>query len=137
VATGTINLEKLKADRDQLWAEASVAEATGEPLTIDPELCGEAAQRAEERLGHDPWEDILVNVETMPNSPGSVAREHGEIRVTSDFLLTGVLGFNRANVQQHHAKRLATVMKRLGWKGPRPMKLGVKAVRAYAKAVSE
>jgi predicted P-loop ATPase len=137
VVTGKkIDLVNLQRDRDQLWAEASVAEATGEPLTIDPELCGEAALRADERLTTDPWEDILSTVEAMPPAPGSIAREHGEIRVASDFLLSGVLGINRGNMQQHQAKRLATVMKRLGWTGPRPMKMGVKAVRAYSKALA-
>jgi predicted P-loop ATPase len=30
------DLERLRADRDQLWAEASVAEATGESIFLDP-----------------------------------------------------------------------------------------------------
>jgi len=38
VATTDIDLDALERDRNQLWAEAAAAEATGETLVIDPAL---------------------------------------------------------------------------------------------------
>jgi predicted P-loop ATPase len=38
VAVGNIDIEKLKAELDQLWAEAAVLEAKGESIRLDPKL---------------------------------------------------------------------------------------------------
>ncbi len=137
VATGKIDLTALSRDRDQLWAEAARAEAEGEALIIEPELWGTAAERADARLATDPWQDILSVAELLPSAAGSVVRADREIRVASEFLLSGVLGFARAQVRSTDAKRLAMVMKRLGWTGPKVMRIGEKAVRAYAKSLGQ
>ena len=113
VAATTIDLDALARDRDQLWAEAAAAEAIGETLVIDPALWGEAAARANARLPDDPWQDILAAIETMPSA--NVERIDGEIRVTTEFLLDEVLRFDRARVKTGDNRRLAGVMRRLGW----------------------
>jgi predicted P-loop ATPase len=46
------DLERLRADRDQLWAEAAEAEALGESIRLDPRLY-EAAAEQEGRLAGD------------------------------------------------------------------------------------
>jgi Virulence-associated protein E len=137
VATDKIDIAALERDRDQLWAEATAAEATGEALTIDPALWGEAAERADARLPDDPWQDILASVEGMPNAGGSIEQIDGEIRVTPEFLLDGVLGFNRARVRVGDSKRLADVMKRLGWTGPKPLRMGAKVIKGYVKEITK
>src|SRR5262249_13549502 len=56
VRTGTIALEALRHDRDQLWAEAVAMEAKDETLVIEEQLYGAVAKQQEQRLLHDPWE---------------------------------------------------------------------------------
>jgi hypothetical protein len=132
VATTLINLNALTRDRDQLWGEAAAAEATGETLVIAPALWSEAAERAAERLPGDPWEDILAKVETTPNT--NVERVEGEMRVTTEYLLEGMLRFNPAQVGMRDSKRLARVMRRLAWRGPKTFRMGEKTVKGYVKA---
>ena len=55
--TGTIDIEALKHDRDQLLGEAATYEAAGESITLDPALWGDARQAQEQRRVADPWED--------------------------------------------------------------------------------
>ena len=62
VKTGTIDLEALRRDRDQLWAEAAVREARGEEITLPQELWEAAAVEQEERLEDDPWLEKLAIV---------------------------------------------------------------------------
>jgi predicted P-loop ATPase len=139
VVTGRIDLDGLKRDRDQLWAEASVAEKTGETLTIEPALWSSAAKLTEERVAKDPWVDLLARVEHVPTASGSIGRVDGEIRVSSDFLLTGVLQINPARQHITHEKRVASAMKQLGWGGPKTMRIpgGTNPVKGYVKKASE
>ena len=60
VRTGEIDLEKLKANRDQLWAEAAAAEASGESLELQPALREVASDAQQSRLIDDPWKDTLA-----------------------------------------------------------------------------
>ena len=51
-------LKKLAEDRDQLWAEAVVVEATGEELILTDDLKAEAIVRAKVWREVHGWEDI-------------------------------------------------------------------------------
>lgn len=51
----------LKANRDQLWAEAASREESGESIRLDPSLYGHASLQQERRRAEDPWETILAN----------------------------------------------------------------------------
>ncbi len=135
VVTGEIDLDALRRDRDQLWAEAVVAETRGETLVIDRALWGEAAAVVGERLPDDPWQDILSKVENMPNADGSLERAEGYIKVTSEFLLNGVLCISPVQVNQNHTKRLARVMERLGWKKPPNIRIGAIVAKGYVKMI--
>src|SRR5262249_60605249 len=136
VATSKINLNALSQDRDQLWAEAAMAEATGETLVMDAELWAEAAALVDARMPDEPWQDVLAAVENMPNAAGSLERTDAEIRVTSEFLLEGVLRFDRSRVRRNDTKRLAGVMKRLGWKKPKNLRIGTKVAKGYVKKIA-
>lgn len=135
VETGKIDLDGLRRDRDQLWAEAVVAEAAGETLVIDKELWDEAAAVVGGRRPDDPWEDILARVERAPNAGGSVERADGCVKVTTEFLLNGVLGISPEKVSQTHTKRLARVMDRLGWEKPPNIRIGAWVGKGYSKKI--
>src|SRR5690606_19350054 len=62
VKTGAIDLEALRRDRDQLWAEAAKLEAEGESVVLPQELWAVAAAEQEERLEDDPWQEKLATV---------------------------------------------------------------------------
>ena len=69
----------------------------------------------------------------MPNADGSIERVDSEIRVASEFLLDGVLRFERARVKMGDNRRLARVMRRLGWTGPKTLRMGEKPVKGYVR----
>jgi hypothetical protein len=135
VPTGKIDLPALERDRDQLWAEASMAEAAGEELTIDRELRDEAAMLANSRLADDPWDQILVNVERKIPVDGKFSHEFGEMRASSDWLLRDVLGLNPKDSSGASAKRLGACMRRLGWTGSKTMKINGEDVKGFCKSL--
>jgi predicted P-loop ATPase len=53
------DLEALRKERDQLWAEAAYREAKGESIRLKSELYAHAALQQERRREIDPWEPIL------------------------------------------------------------------------------
>jgi hypothetical protein len=125
--TGTIDIDALIRDRDQLWAEAAHLEAGGEALFLDPSLWGEAREAQELRRAVDPWEEALRNMPwSVQYHDGDGRQEHRVIfesysaeeeqtvqRVANVTILQHVL---RDHLTTANWKRLATVMLRLGWK---------------------
>lgn len=70
VKVGRVDLERLKADRDQLWAEAVALFKGGTRWYLDrPELVKAAAAEAEQRLITDPW---LERIEEYTKSADKV-----------------------------------------------------------------
>jgi predicted P-loop ATPase len=127
VRVGKIDLGAMAQDRDQLWAEAAVAETGGEPLVIHEALWPDAAREQKAREELDPWEDTLAPklagliekgkpIEGF--GPGADRRGDPEWRVSSDYLLTIVLGLSKERQNIQHTKRLASVMRGLGWTRP-------------------
>jgi predicted P-loop ATPase len=55
-----VDLSALARDRNQLWAEASLAEASGEPLEIPQSLWSDATAIQLARMEEDPWDDMLA-----------------------------------------------------------------------------
>jgi len=133
VTVRNIDLEAVKRDRDQLWAEAIEVEAKGEDLMIDQSLWGVANKRADDRRVIDPWEDILSKVESSFYERCRLSREHGETRVASNYLFTQFLCLNLAYVKVPETKRVAACMRRLGWKGPKVLNIDGEDVKGYCK----
>jgi predicted P-loop ATPase len=143
VRSGKIDLAALRRDRDQLWAEAAAADARGEALVIPEQLYSAAAEQQDERLIKDPWEDLLAHVK------GDIIDVDGgkEERISSTHLLTNHLNFAKDKVSDAVTKRLANVMPRLGWQGPKKMKFettlcqngprSTRALQGYRRAVTE
>jgi hypothetical protein len=124
----TVDLEALARDRDQLWAEAVAVERTGAPITLDSKWWECAAELQDSRRDHDPWEDILATV------PGKEGDEAGGrvLRVTTVDLLSA-LQISGHQATDTHVKRVAFIMRRLGWNGPKVIREGKKLYRGYFK----
>jgi hypothetical protein len=108
VRTGTIDLEALRRERDQLWAEAASLEAGGVAISLDQALWVEAQVEQEARMEDDPWIDVLSRV------AGDLVSGHE--RISSNLLLEVKLQIPPERQQQYHLKRLAGAMRKLGWK---------------------
>lgn len=73
VTVHEFDTERLKKDRDQLWAEAAHREGAGESIRLDPKFYDELQAVQEERLISDPFydklrdSDIDWNQEKIPN----------------------------------------------------------------------
>jgi hypothetical protein len=127
VPTTTIDIEALKRDRDQLWAEAAQRESEGVSIILDRKLWDPARIEQEAREEADPWDDVLSEV------IGTV--EQGEERAETSELLTTVLGIHPSKQRDIDYKRLSRCMRRLGWDGPKKIRISGKPRRGYARLV--
>jgi hypothetical protein len=130
VRTGVINLDALRRDRDQLWAEAAAVEAQGDPLVLPRGVWGKAIEQQEQRLLSEPWDDFLADAkgELYSNKDGS---EEERIKCT-EVLMKLKIEPERASAVTY--QRLKGVMARLGWEAGRYY-FGSKQLRGYRRAV--
>jgi putative DNA primase/helicase len=136
VKVTSIDLSALSADRNQLWAEAAEAEAAGEGLVIPSSLWSVAAAITNSRMEVDPWADILsAKLDRLAEALSAgllistklfakadeISGQHW--RVASEYLLgEAVLDVNPS---VWNAKRLADVMRSIGWhSAPNPLRFG-------------
>jgi predicted P-loop ATPase len=116
IAVEVIDIEALTRDRDQLFAEAVVLDGTGMSIVLPKELWGAATEQQEQRREIDPWEEVLRNVQGV--------FEGDEYRVLSHELLEINIGIPRDRQTSAMLQRVGTCMRQLGWKGPKPMRVG-------------
>jgi predicted P-loop ATPase len=124
IRTTTIDIEALRRDRDQLWAEAA-AQEPGATLGLRRELWDLAGVEQQEREEADPWDDKLAQIE------GTF--QEGEERVYSADILETVLGMHVSRQRDIDFKRLARCMRRLGWSGPKKIRVGNSEGKGYAR----
>ena len=92
-------------------------------------------------MGIDPWEDIIsqeLALASLRHAPQNgfirAANVDGdpEFRVSTDYLLTTVLGIAKDRQHNNHTKRLAAIMRHLGWTHPeKPMRFGKTLGRGF------
>lgn len=103
LSVSRVDVERIKQDRDQLWAEAAIL------FTIDGiawrGMDTLAAPARQEAQGHDIWEDDLQRW----------LLDNGAARHRTHTLLTAALGFDPRHVTRVHELRLAKVMRKMGW----------------------
>ena len=149
MCVGVIDLVGVRRDRDQLWAEAVAAEAGGEPLVIPEKLWPDVAVQQEARMEIDPWEDELsVKLDRLiglGKQVGSFCLEgqfaratdtngNREWRASTDYLLTDVLSVPKERQSNNHTKRLAGIMRRLGWvRSEEALRFGKVVKRGFVK----
>jgi predicted P-loop ATPase len=103
VRIGAIDLEKLRRDRDQLWAEAVAAYQAGERWWLEPALEEAAAEEQAERRLVDPWESDLLEWAERRIAPVTIG----------DALATLNVPVERRD--QAAANRVARIFKANGW----------------------
>jgi len=121
VRCGTIDLDALAEDRDQLLAEAVAAFKSAEQWHFtDPEIIRAAEAEQLARVEHDPWlSDIAAFVADKPT-------------VTTNELLD-MLDVPRGKATAPQAKRIAGFMRELGWTS-RESKAGGEREIVWSKA---
>jgi putative DNA primase/helicase len=100
VKTETINLSAIKADRDQLWAEAMHLYKSGASWW---EIPG-AEDEQDERYESDSWESEIAHWLV------------GKSSVSTSEILVGAIGSDVAKHSRSDQTRVGNVMKRLKWK---------------------
>lgn len=103
-----INIEALKRDRDQLWAEAYEQYIAGVEWWPESEEEHTAlAEAAEERFESDPWEDIIkVWIDDKEHS--------GTKEFTTRDILNGAISRDKQHQTRADSMRIGEILKRLG-----------------------
>jgi predicted P-loop ATPase len=107
VRTGTIDIESLRADRDQLLAEAVAAFDAGERWW--PERDFEAAVIAPEqaeRFSADPWQDLIE---------AWLSEHGGRLECTVTHVLRDALGLTPGQIGTREQRRATEVLRALRW----------------------
>lgn len=104
VMTGGFDIEALKLDRDQLWAEAVAREATGESIRMDKSLWEEAAQEQSGRAVIDPWTEVIES---------AIGSLNGKIRANDVWTIIG-MPIDRRTTRD--STRVSNAMKQLGFR---------------------
>lgn len=128
VETGVIDLDALRRDRDQLWAEAAAVEAEGGPLGLPEELWAEAAERQAERVQEDPWIDRLRDIAWQRHT-------HDRKRVTADAAYRH-LGIETKDRSPAVGGRVKAAMAGLGWE-QKVVKVEGKTVQGYVADLTD
>jgi predicted P-loop ATPase len=118
------DLDALARDREQLWAEAAVREATGANIRLDPSLWPAAAQEQMKRLTNDPFLDALQ---------AELGNREGKIAAASVWEILDVRPGQRSQDQN---RRVSDAMHKLGWHRPNKAglaRIGGAPVSAYVK----
>ncbi|MER9684671.1 MULTISPECIES: virulence-associated E family protein [unclassified Mesorhizobium] len=127
IKTTVIDLEGLRRDRAQLWAEAAHRERQGESIILSPNLWETAAVEQAARLEEDPWLELLATVK---------GRASGHLVRVGTHELLGKLKIEAERQNQFHTKRLAIVMRKLGWE-PTKFRVGEYTIRGYERPKPE
>lgn len=131
VRTGRIDLANLARDRAQLWAEASLMEATGHSLALPESFWSEARSAQESRQEEDPWESTLGMIKLSEKHLRADLGE--EWRISTRAILDVWLRLEVGKQNNFTVKRIAFIMRKLGWDGPKVIRIGDEVARGYAK----
>lgn len=106
VAIDEINQKWLKANRDQLWAEAVVRYELGEDVYLVPELEQIAAKEQEKRFDVDEWEVEIKKIITKTAGPYTTTQVWRAVHIDN----------GNGHPSDYDCKRISKIMRRLGFK---------------------
>lgn len=124
VAIGEIDLEALRRDRDQLWAEAAHLHRAGERWHLDRTMEQVAASEAGKRMATDPWATAIIKLLEKDYSLAGPELTPGQVLAVMDL--------RESERTPHNAKRVASVLTSLGWRQGRKTMQGRCYVRPRA-----
>ena len=124
VKCGRIDIDGLKADRDQLFAEAVVAFDAGEewhaPRQFEAQFI---APEQAKRYQSDPWQDIIE---------GWLAEHGGRLECTVTQVLRDALGLTPAHIGTREHRRVTEVLRALSW-----IMVRTNSARIYRRPVTQ
>jgi predicted P-loop ATPase len=111
VRCGRIDLDTLRRDKDQIWAETVVRFRRGESWWLDTKALTEAAaEEQESRFQVDPWEPAIEAwLQKLVDDPTS------EAEVTTADLLSGPLEKRIGDWTRADEIRVGIIIRRCGW----------------------
>lgn len=124
---GTIDIDALRRDRDQLWAEALHRFKAGETWWLAGDLVADAAEEAEHRFVRHPWEEPIAAYLQNPQRVSA--------GVTTEELLAAC-GVDTAHRTTAHAMTVGSVLGRLGWERRRARVAGARVYLYFPKVES-
>ena len=142
-----IDLEGLRAARDDLWAEAVAVEAAGFSLAMPDDVFSAAQVQQARRTKQDPWRERLERIGLQEDG---VIKVGGDVvydrktdddgvvveRCTSAWLLNIILGISLERQNPELASRLRLVMSKLGWQwSATTIWLGGRSARGYIRKI--
>jgi hypothetical protein len=120
-----IDTDALLRDRDQLWAQAYSEYLLGIPHWLDSQMSGVAAEQASERLESDDWEVVIETYRAE-----LTALEDGFTTTDALGKLPGAIPV--AQIDQKHTRRMAKVLRKLGFEYRRKRAGGSRIKRWFA-----
>lgn len=110
VAVKKFDVEAIRRDRDQLWAEACVRETAGESIRLPERLWPAASHHQEQRREVDPWE------ETLRTFLFTIAPAADDKRRVATNALWEALAIPVERRDRRGGNRLSECMQKLGFK---------------------
>ncbi len=108
--TKRIDVARIKADRDQLFAEAMVAYRAGEKWWLDEADEGAREERSDAYQASDPWEEAIARY---------VAGKHDQSGMTLAAIMGSIPGMELAHQDKRSSMRVSQILKRLGYESVR------------------
>jgi predicted P-loop ATPase len=123
-----VDVTRIEADRDQLWAEAAAREARGESDVLPKKLWAVAAEHQEHESSEDPWADTLRTfLDRRAKDTGGDEFDGPPLppdRVHASELYDALV-IDEARRTREIGQRLRTVMEqRLGWMYRKHVRIG-------------
>lgn len=116
VACTRIDLDNLRADRDQIWAEADRCYQNGDVWWPDKDLRAVFEREQEERFDGDVWESIIKGwLDGLLMEEQVPLAYRRSMHVTMDRVMSDALEMDPAAMRKPEQTRVGMIMSRLGW----------------------
>ena len=110
IPVGRIDLEGLRRDRDQLWAEAAMCEARGDSIALPRHLWTAASEEQSKRLESDEWAGPIHDYLSLPAKINQEEFTVLEVLTKNQFLQIEV-----GRVGLSEKTRAANILRRMGY----------------------